>query len=84
MGVRKLRYFLLVYYDDDAKTFNVTGPVTDDTVVTKRTVELQKAGRKVRISTGSNLETDISKVPSPESCIHLGPPGYKYDPNLSW
>jgi hypothetical protein len=84
MGYRKPRYFLLAYYDDDAKTFNVTGPITDDTAVTNRTVELQKSGRNVRISTASNLETEVSKVPDPKDRIHLGPRGYKYDPNLKW
>jgi hypothetical protein len=84
MGHRKPRYFLLAYYDDDTKTFNVTGPIIDDTVVTERTVELQKSGRNVRISTASNIETDINKVPNPRECIHLGPRGYKYDPNLKW
>lgn len=83
MGVRKPRYFLLFYYNDDAKTFNVTGPITDDTAVTDKTVELQKSGKNLRIST-SNPEMDIRKVPNLKNCIHLGPSGYKYDPNLSW
>lgn len=83
MGVRKPRYFLLAYYDDDAKTFNVTGPVTTDRIAGERTIELQKSGRKVRIST-TTPEIDVKKVPSPESCIHSGPSGYRYDPDLSW
>lgn len=84
MGVRKPRYFLLAYYDDDAKTFNITGPITDDRPARERTFELQKSGRNVRMSTASNRETDINKVPIPKDCIHLGPRGYKYDPNLIW
>lgn len=83
MGVRKPRYFLVYYYDDEARTFNATGPITDDRAVTDRTVELQKTGRRVRIST-STPEKDLSKVPSPQTCTTQGPAGYKYDPTLRW
>ena len=84
MGRRKPRYFLLAYYDRDAKTFNVGNPITDDTLVVERTVALQKLGRNVSISTISKPETDINKVPDPKDYINSGPSGYKYDPNLSW
>ena len=83
MGIRKPRYFMLYYYDDDAKVFNVVGPITDDTLVGKRTVDLQHSGRNVRISTTSP-ETDAGKVISIEECIRRAPVGYKYSPSLKW
>ncbi len=80
---KKRRYFLLYLRDDDAKTFNVIGPISDDTPYNARTVEFQRRGRKVGIFT-TNPETDRVKVPSPASKIAEGLYDYKHDPNLRW
>jgi hypothetical protein len=74
---------MLYYLDNDAKTFNVVGPVSDDDAVRKSTVALQEKGRKVRIFT-SSPETDIKKLPSIQQCVMWGIAGYKYDPKVKW
>lgn len=74
---------MLYYYDDDVRTFNVVGPITDDSYVGQQTLDILKSGRKVRIST-TDPEIDIKKVPSLVTCINRGPEGYKHDPNLRW
>jgi hypothetical protein len=83
MPPRKPRYFLLIYYDDDAKIFSVVGPISDDQAVTARTVELQNMGKHVRIST-PKPEVDLNKVPSIEKYMRGKPVGYRHDPNLKW
>ncbi|MGD0339945.1 MAG: hypothetical protein ABSB78_14285 [Bacteroidota bacterium] len=83
MATRKPRYFLLTYYDDDSSTFNVIGPISDDEAVTQRTVELQKEGRHVRVSTSEPM-TDPVKVPSIQSYLRNAPTGFRYDPSLRW
>lgn len=80
---RKPRYFLLIYKDHDSKTFNVIGPITDDTAVTTQTVKLQEAGQSVNIET-TDPQIDPRKVPSVESVIRQGVAGYTYDSNLGW
>jgi len=79
----KLRYFLLIYYDDDRQKFNVTGPISDDEDVTEKTVSFQRQGRRYRIST-TNSETDKGKVPSVQKVIDQGVEGYTYDSDLKW
>ena len=43
------RHYLLVFIDDAAQTFNITGPVFDGDDCDDRTYYLQQAGREVRI-----------------------------------
>ena len=57
------RFFRIIYYDRDARTFNISEVVSDDTSETDRTVELRKIGRNVNIST-TTPETDGKRVPS--------------------
>jgi len=83
MSARKPRYFLLTYYDDEAKTINVIGPITDDESITKKTVELRAKGRRVRVST-TEPQMDVKKVPSIRDYLKNAPAGYKHDPNLRW
>lgn len=45
---RAKRSFFLVLVDDDQKTFNVVGPMTDDTAWNHKIVSLQEGGRQVR------------------------------------
>ena len=83
MASRKPRYFLLTYFDDDAKTFNVIGPVTDDEAVIERTVSLRKMGRHLRVSTSKPI-TDPGKLPSIQKYIRKGPEGFRHAPGLWW
>lgn len=85
MGQRKPRYFMLFYYDDDTKTFNVTGPISDGQAVTSATVKLQESGRNVRISM-TNSEMDVREVPAAEYLIKTckNTISYRHDPNLRW
>ncbi len=83
MANRKPRYFLLTYFDDDAKAFNVIGPVTDDESVIERTVELRKVGRHVRVSTSKPM-SDPDKVPSIQKYIGKAPAGFRLAPGLWW
>jgi len=80
---RKPRFFRVIYYDRDAKTFNVSDIVSDDTAVTNRTFELQKVGRNVNITT-TTPETDRERVPTPQVLFAGMPAGYRHDPNLRW
>jgi hypothetical protein len=83
MSARKPRYFRVIYYDRDKLTCNVSQVVSDDTAVTSRTCELQKAGRNVNIST-TGPQLDKKDVPSIDSLLRTLPPGYRYDPDLFW
>ncbi len=83
MPVRKPRYFRVIYYDRDKSTCNVSEIISDDTAVTNRTCELQKAGRNVNIS-ATNPQVDRKKVPSFEYLLKTLPAGYRHDPNLFW
>lgn len=83
MPARKPRYFRVIYYDRDKLTCNVSQIISDDTAVTNRTCELQKAGRNVNIST-TDPQLDMQKVASIESLLKELPLGYRHDPNLSW
>ena len=80
---RRPRYFRIVYYDRDAKTFNASEVVTDDSATADRTVELQMSGRNVNIST-TNLELAPENVPTLEMLFRGAPDGYKHDPHLRW
>ena len=66
MPKRAPRYFLVVLVDDDFGTFNVLGPMTDDTEITKRAIELRKSGRRVRL-TSTQPECELAKTPNPEA-----------------
>ena len=83
MAKRKPRYFLLTYFDDDAKTFNVVGPVTDDEAVTERTVELRRLGRHLRVSTSKPM-SNPDKVPPIQKYIGKAPEGFRHAPGLRW
>ena len=83
MSARKPRYFRVVYLDRDANKCGVSDAISDDTEVTRRTVELQRAGRHVNITT-TDPQTDIGKVPSVTSLLAGIPHGYTYDPKLRW
>ena len=83
MPARKPRYFRVIYYDQDQLTCNVSAVISDDTAVTKRTCDLQKAGRNVNIST-TNPQMDSKTVPSIDSLLKTLPGGYRHDPDLSW
>ena len=83
MPKRKPGYCLVIFYDDEARSFNVVGPLTEDADVTHRTSELQAKGRRVRIST-TLPETDMKNVPTKESIVQEGFLGYRYDPKLMW
>ena len=83
MAKRKPRYFLLTYFDDDAKTFNIIGPITDDETVTQRTVALRRMGRHVRVSTSKPM-IDPNKVPSIQKYMGNAPAGFRHAPNLKW
>lgn len=79
----KLKWFWVVFVDDDEKTFNVGSPSTDDTEATTRTVHLQKSGRGVRIVTTAPVQTR-EELPSHESVIAAGVSDYEHDPGLRW
>lgn len=85
MSNRGIRYCNIVFYDDEIKTFNIEGPVTnfDDIYYTKKTSQLQKQGRKVRISY-TKLEKKKEDVCPIEPLIKEGITNFKYDPNLKW
>jgi len=78
-------YFREVYYDDDAKEFNVDEFISsDDSGLNDRTVKLQKQGKNVRCG-ATELFKKREQVPSHEQCIKKGiMMGYKYNPNLKW
>ena len=78
----KRQFFRVIYYDRDARTFNVSEVMSDDRLVTDRTVELQRS-RQVNI-TSTNPETDPKKVPSLEKLLTEIPAGYRHDPKLRW
>ncbi len=78
----KPRYFLLTLCDDEAKTFNVIGPVTDEGI-NGRTSELQERGMQVHIFTTAP-QVGPSEVPSRENEVAKGLPGSKHDPGLQW
>jgi hypothetical protein len=45
---RTAKQFLLVIVDDDAKTFAIEGPMTDDRALNSAICAAQESGRKVR------------------------------------
>ena len=76
-----IKNFWLIYVDDDANTFNIVGPLNDDTEITEKTVELQKQNRNVRIYT-----LEVGKD-NKESLINQHQNQFKhltYDKNLKW
>jgi len=83
MTYRNPRYLRVIYYDDDNKTFGVSGITTSEDSVLDRTEQLREQGRNVRFSTTEPLQ-DISKVPSVEQIIAETALGYTYDSSLYW
>jgi hypothetical protein len=83
MPARKPQYFRVIYFDQDKLTCNVSQIISDDTAVTNRTCELQKAGRNVNVST-TDPQLDKKNVPSIESLLEKLPFGYRHDSDLSW
>lgn len=83
MAARKPCYFRVRYFDHDSRRVGISGIISDDTEVGKRTVELIDAGRNVNILT-TNREQDIERVPSIQSLKSNLPKGYAYDPSLKW
>ena len=77
-------YFRIIFYDDDARTCGISGIISDDTEVIKRTCALQKAEKNVRIQTAGNPVKDIDMVPSVTELTTRLPEGYSYDPQLKW
>jgi hypothetical protein len=55
--------FFLILMDDNARTFSVEGPMTDDRPWISQVVTAQRAGRKVRcvVATGATREECIRK-----------------------
>jgi hypothetical protein len=82
MPTAKPRYFRIIY-DDDAHTMNASGIVVDDNDVTRRTAEMQRAGRHVRISATKRV-LDPSRVPSDDSLRAHRTVGYDIDKSLYW
>ena len=80
------KYWILVYYDHDKKTFNPGIQISDwDTVreIEKATLALMKTGRDVKISTSPTVYNINDLLPQ-EMYITRSPSGYSYDPFLMW
>lgn len=74
-----VKLFLVVLFDDKNKRACVRGPISDDSVITSRTCDMQAAGYEYRCSvkpypenTREQIERDLVKM------------GYKIDYSLDW
>jgi hypothetical protein len=70
---RKPRPFWVYYYDDKGKEFTITGPISDDSEVSKVVLELRRRGAELRMST-----VWLDENPTKEPLKRRGPPGYAY------
>ena len=77
------RHYLLVFIDDAAQTFNITGPVFDSDDCDGRTCDLRATGRKVRIWVLDVQLQTLDRI-HPENFLHRAPEGYRFDPYLYW
>ena len=69
--------FFLILRDDNAGTFSVEGPMTDDREWVSQVVTAQRAGRKVRcvVATGATREACIKNWLASNPRMKLVEPG---------
>ena len=77
------RHYLLVFIDDEFRTFNITGPVFDDDDCDGRTCDFRATGRKVKIWVLDVQLPTLERI-HPENYLHRVPKGYRFDPYLRW
>lgn len=71
--------FYIALYNDENKTYNLVGPINDDTEITHRTCAKQKEGNHVRCSTVSAIEQNKQ-----EAINSIEQLGYTCDKSLYW
>lgn len=81
-----MKFFRVVYYDRDNRTFGISEIVNDDTAISDRTVALREQGRDVNVSTTDvcNNACNVKTVERLANEILLSLMDYTYNPNLRW
>lgn len=62
--VRKIDPFFIVVTDEDQQTFNVLGPMADDSQINHRVVLCQSQGRKVNCHTAGSSQSRAQIIAS--------------------